>query len=554
MVGVKGARGPVAACTTPVREGMVVDTKDATAHARREGRRRARALRLPRARSRVGAGDEETATSCARSPRHFGLDDEPLRRRAPRLREGRSPPVHQDGPRTSASSAGAACARATRSRARSRSRTRGAASGTQDRRRAWTRRSPTARASRAARACRRARPARSTRPRSARRRRSTGRSRRPARTAASAARSTCTCAATQVVAIDPGARRPVEPRPHVRQGPLRAPVRARARPAHVAADAPRPTARWREATLGRGDGLRRRRSSTEIKRQHGPDAIAFDQLEPLHERRELHPPEARSARRSARTTSTTARASATRRRRSASSSRSASRAGRTRSPTSTSRACLLLTGANPTEGHPVVGARMKEARAPRREAHRHRSAARSSSPRWPTSSSSSGPGTQRRASTTASRTSSSATASPTGVPRRARRGRRARTASFIAQLRPEARRGDHAACPRSSSRRAAHLYATTPPAAIFYGLGVTEQAQGVSGVRCLANLAILTGNLGKPRRRLESAARPEQRAGLERRRRAADVPHDVPHDGRRRDAHAVRGEVGRRRSRRSAGS
>jgi len=31
MVGVKGARGPVAACTTPVREGMVVDTKDTTA-------------------------------------------------------------------------------------------------------------------------------------------------------------------------------------------------------------------------------------------------------------------------------------------------------------------------------------------------------------------------------------------------------------------------------------------------------------------------------------------------------------------------------------------
>ncbi len=46
--------------------------------------------------------------------------------------------------------------------------------------------------------------------------------------------------------------------------------------------------------------------------------------------------------------------------------------------------------------------------------------------------------------------------------------------------------------------RAAHLYATTPPAAIFYGLGVTEQSQGVAGVRTLTNLAILTGNLGKP--------------------------------------------------------
>ena len=31
LVGVVGARGPVAACTTPVRDGMVVDTKDETA-------------------------------------------------------------------------------------------------------------------------------------------------------------------------------------------------------------------------------------------------------------------------------------------------------------------------------------------------------------------------------------------------------------------------------------------------------------------------------------------------------------------------------------------
>src|SRR5207248_6372638 len=31
MVGVKGARGPPAACTTPVREGMIIETKDETA-------------------------------------------------------------------------------------------------------------------------------------------------------------------------------------------------------------------------------------------------------------------------------------------------------------------------------------------------------------------------------------------------------------------------------------------------------------------------------------------------------------------------------------------
>jgi formate dehydrogenase major subunit len=32
----------------------------------------------------------------------------------------------------------------------------------------------------------------------------------------------------------------------------------------------------------------------------------------------------------------------------------------------------------------------------------------------------------------------------------------------------------------------------------FHGLGVTEHTQGTEGVMCLVNLALLTGNLGKP--------------------------------------------------------
>lgn len=47
-------------------------------------------------------------------------------------------------------------------------------------------------------------------------------------------------------------------------------------------------------------------------------------------------------------------------------------------------------------------------------------------------------------------------------------------------------------------RAAARLYATTRPAMIFHGLGMTEHTQGTEGVRCLVNLALLTGNLGKP--------------------------------------------------------
>ena len=47
-------------------------------------------------------------------------------------------------------------------------------------------------------------------------------------------------------------------------------------------------------------------------------------------------------------------------------------------------------------------------------------------------------------------------------------------------------------------RRAARLYATGRPSMAFHGLGVTEHSQGTDGVACLANLALLTGNLGVP--------------------------------------------------------
>ncbi|HXG46730.1 MAG TPA: formate dehydrogenase subunit alpha, partial [Methylomirabilota bacterium] len=47
-------------------------------------------------------------------------------------------------------------------------------------------------------------------------------------------------------------------------------------------------------------------------------------------------------------------------------------------------------------------------------------------------------------------------------------------------------------------RRAARLYATVRPAMCFHGLGVTEHLQGTEGVMCLVNLALLTGNFGRP--------------------------------------------------------
>lgn len=47
-------------------------------------------------------------------------------------------------------------------------------------------------------------------------------------------------------------------------------------------------------------------------------------------------------------------------------------------------------------------------------------------------------------------------------------------------------------------RSAARMYAKAGPAMSFHGLGLTEHVQGTEGVMCLVNLALLTGNLGKP--------------------------------------------------------
>ncbi|MBL8554951.1 MAG: formate dehydrogenase subunit alpha [Phenylobacterium sp.] len=52
--------------------------------------------------------------------------------------------------------------------------------------------------------------------------------------------------------------------------------------------------------------------------------------------------------------------------------------------------------------------------------------------------------------------------------------------------------------PAGELRAAARLYATGGAAAIYYGLGVTEHSQGSTAVMAIANLAMATGNLGKP--------------------------------------------------------
>ncbi|HZT56795.1 MAG TPA: molybdopterin-dependent oxidoreductase, partial [Burkholderiaceae bacterium] len=52
--------------------------------------------------------------------------------------------------------------------------------------------------------------------------------------------------------------------------------------------------------------------------------------------------------------------------------------------------------------------------------------------------------------------------------------------------------------PAELVREAARLYATGGNAAIYYGLGVTEHTQGSTAVMAIANLAMATGNIGRP--------------------------------------------------------
>ncbi|AMO71269.1 formate dehydrogenase subunit alpha [Sphingorhabdus sp. M41] len=52
--------------------------------------------------------------------------------------------------------------------------------------------------------------------------------------------------------------------------------------------------------------------------------------------------------------------------------------------------------------------------------------------------------------------------------------------------------------PSEELRAAARLFATGGNGAIYYGLGVTEHSQGSSTVMAIANLAMATGNIGRP--------------------------------------------------------
>jgi formate dehydrogenase major subunit len=74
----------------------------------------------------------------------------------------------------------------------------------------------------------------------------------------------------------------------------------------------------------------------------------------------------------------------------------------------------------------------------------------------------------------------------------------ARWMAFIAEPRnsPEALESV-SGVPAASVRGAARLYGSAVNGAIYYGLGVTEHSQGTTMVMAIANLAMVTGNLGR---------------------------------------------------------
>ena len=52
--------------------------------------------------------------------------------------------------------------------------------------------------------------------------------------------------------------------------------------------------------------------------------------------------------------------------------------------------------------------------------------------------------------------------------------------------------------PSDAIKEAARLYATAGRASVVYCLGVTQHSHGTDNVRCIANLAMLTGKIGRP--------------------------------------------------------
>ncbi|MEZ6037413.1 MAG: formate dehydrogenase subunit alpha [Planctomycetota bacterium] len=165
--------------------------------------------------------------------------------------------------------------------------------------------------------------------------------------------------------------------------------------------------------------------------------------------------------------------------------------------------CIIVIGANPTDGHPVFGSRMKQrlregcglividprridlVKTPHIRADHH---------------------LQLRPGTNVAVMNSLAHVIVTEgleakdyIAERCEQDAYDKWRSFISDQKnsPETLE-EHTGVPAAEIRAAARLFAKAPNGAIYYGLGVTEHAQGSTGVMTIANLAMLTGNIGRP--------------------------------------------------------
>ena len=163
---------------------------------------------------------------------------------------------------------------------------------------------------------------------------------------------------------------------------------------------------------------------------------------------------------------------------------------------------ILVIGANPTDGHPVFGSRMKKrlrqgarlividprridlVRSPHVEASHHLALR---------------PGTNvAMVNALAHVIVTEGLANEAFIRERCDWAEYAEWAEFISKPEhsPEAV-AMLTGVPAAEIRAAARLYAEGPNSAIYYGLGVTEHSQGSSTVIAIANLAMVTGNLGR---------------------------------------------------------
>ncbi len=155
---------------------------------------------------------------------------------------------------------------------------------------------------------------------------------------------------------------------------------------------------------------------------------------------------------------------------------------------------ILVCGANPTENHPIVGARIKQA-ARRGAALIVIDPRRIELAEYATVHIRPRPGTNVLV-----LNAMSATIIEEGLFDEAfvreRVGGLDEFARHLANYTPEFV-AERCGVDAGELRTAARLYATRRPSMSFHGLGITEHTQGTDGVTCIANLALLTGNIGR---------------------------------------------------------